>query len=84
MAQGELKAKKKVQQKPSQRKQIGTRVIKPKKATLVKQKQMQKKHSSGLTAVTEKSLAQKAGHLEILRGGKKDAAKNKAVLGSSK
>ena len=30
------------------------------------------KHSSGLTAMTEKSLASKAGHLELLRGGKKD------------
>ena len=31
------------------------------------------KHSGGLTALTEKSLAGKAGHLEMLRGGKKDA-----------
>jgi len=30
------------------------------------------KHTSGLTALTEKNLAEKAGHLEILRGGKKD------------
>jgi len=33
---------------------------------------MQKKHTAGLTALTEKSLAGKAGHLEMLRGGKKD------------
>ncbi|KAJ9666306.1 hypothetical protein H2201_003494 [Coniosporium apollinis] len=32
----------------------------------------QKKHTSGLTALTEKNLAEKAGHLEMLRGGKKD------------
>lgn len=31
------------------------------------------KHSAGLTAVTEAALAQKAGHLEMLKGGKKDA-----------
>jgi len=30
------------------------------------------KHSAGLTALTEKALAEKAGHLEMLRGGKKD------------
>jgi hypothetical protein len=31
-----------------------------------------KKHSSGLTAMTEKNLAEKAGHLEVLKGGKKE------------
>lgn len=30
------------------------------------------KHSGGLTALTERTLASKAGHLELLRGGKKD------------
>ncbi|QIW99491.1 hypothetical protein AMS68_005009 [Peltaster fructicola] len=55
-----------------QRKQTGNRVIKPKKAALIKQDQMKKKHTSGLASLTEKSLASKAGHLELLRGGKKD------------
>lgn len=36
---------------------------------------MKKKHSSGLAAATEKSLASKAGHLEMLSGGKKDRKK---------
>lgn len=31
------------------------------------------KHTSGLTALTEKQLASRAGHLEILHGGKKDS-----------
>jgi len=57
----------------TQRKQTGSRVIKPKKATLQKQQQMKKKHTAGLTELTEKSLAGRAGHLEILRGGKKDS-----------
>jgi len=56
--------------------QKGTRVIKPKKAALIKQLALKKKHSSGLTGMTEASLAGKAGHLEILRGGKKDGTKN--------
>jgi hypothetical protein len=30
-----------------------------------------KKHSAGLTALTEKKLAERAGHLELLKGGKK-------------
>ena len=34
---------------------------------------MKKKHTAGLTAMTEKSLASKAGHLEMLHGGKKDS-----------
>jgi hypothetical protein len=37
------------------------------------------KHSAGLTAVTEKSLASKAGHLEMLHGGKKDKLKEIAA-----
>lgn len=56
----------------SQRVQTGNRVIKPKKASLVKANQQHKKYTAGLTAMTEKSLAGKAGHLELLRGGKKD------------
>ncbi|KAK5000833.1 hypothetical protein LTR66_000379 [Elasticomyces elasticus] len=51
----------------------GARVIKPKKSALIKQQKMNKKHTSGLTAMTERSLAEKAGHLEMLRGGKKDS-----------
>lgn len=47
-------------------------MIKPKKAALIKQNNMKKAHSSGLAAMTEKSLANKAGHLELLKGGKKE------------
>ncbi|KAF2247466.1 hypothetical protein BU26DRAFT_566444 [Trematosphaeria pertusa] len=50
----------------------GARVIKPKKASLISQNKIKKKHTAGLTAKTEKLLAEKAGHLEMLRGGKKD------------
>ncbi|KXL50335.1 hypothetical protein M433DRAFT_29487, partial [Acidomyces richmondensis BFW] len=73
MAQGQVKKPKITAPKISQRKQTGNRVIKPKKASLQKSHQMKKKHSAGLTEMTEKSLASKAGHLELLRGGKKDA-----------
>jgi hypothetical protein len=50
----------------------GAKVIKPKKAKLIAKNKMIKKHSAGLTAVTEKNLAERAGHLELLKGGKKD------------
>ena len=59
----------------TQRKQTGARIIKPKKVALQKQQQMKKKHSAGLSAMTEKALAGKAGHLELLRGGKRDTKK---------
>lgn len=62
----------------TQRKQTGSRVIKPKKQALLKQHNMKKKLSSGLAAATEKSLAGKAGHLEMLHGGKKDKKAEKA------
>ncbi|ODM23883.1 UPF0390 protein [Aspergillus cristatus] len=50
----------------------GPRQIAPKKNTLVKQQKMTRKLTAGYTAKTERSLAAKAGHLELLAGGKKD------------
>ncbi|KAK8166283.1 hypothetical protein IWX90DRAFT_432343 [Phyllosticta citrichinensis] len=85
MAQGTIKQKAKPAatakgngKKPSALKPRGTRQIAPKKANLIAQKKLLKKHTGGLTALTEKSLAQRAGHLEILRGGKKDKTKEGA------
>ena len=52
-------------------------MIKPKKAKLISQQKIKKKHSAGLTAQTEKMLGEKAGHLELLRGGKKDKKEKK-------
>jgi hypothetical protein len=83
MAQGQLKKAKAPAAKQNQRKVTGSRVIKPKKAALQKQQQMKKKHSSGLAAMTEKSLAGRAGHLELLRGGKRDK-KAEAVVAAKK
>ena len=37
------------------------------------------KHTAALTAKTEKMLAQRAGHLELLKGGKKDGKEAKAT-----
>ncbi|KAI9801910.1 MAG: hypothetical protein M1833_002224 [Piccolia ochrophora] len=49
----------------------GARAIAPKKATLVRQKKITKKHSAGLTAKTERLLAERVGHLEMLGGAKR-------------
>ncbi|KAK3074284.1 hypothetical protein LTR53_003395 [Teratosphaeriaceae sp. CCFEE 6253] len=84
MAQGQMKKAKAPATKLTQRKQTGNRVIKPKKLALQKQQSANKKHTSGLTAMTEKSLASKAGHLEILRGGKRDSKLDKAAAKEAK
>ncbi|KAL4793639.1 hypothetical protein BDV19DRAFT_391066 [Aspergillus venezuelensis] len=46
--------------------------IAPKKQALIRQQKITKKLTAGLVAKTEKNLAQRAGHLEMLAGGKKD------------
>ncbi|KAK2749684.1 hypothetical protein FQN57_005906 [Myotisia sp. PD_48] len=81
MVQGSLK---KVSKPASSKKSVlglkkGARKIAPKKATLVKQQKLIKKLSSGLTAKTERSLAQRAGHLEMLKGTRKDIEKAAAA-----
>ncbi|KAF1833841.1 hypothetical protein BDW02DRAFT_630874 [Decorospora gaudefroyi] len=73
MAQGAVKkTKAAAPRKPSQKVQRGARVIKPKKASIISQNKIKHKSSAGLVGQTEKLLAQKAGHLEMLKGGKKD------------
>jgi hypothetical protein len=47
-------------------------VVKPKKASLISQNKIKKKSAAGLVGQTEKLLAEKAGHLEMLKGGKRD------------
>ncbi|OQO14909.1 hypothetical protein B0A48_00291 [Cryoendolithus antarcticus] len=73
MAQGVVKKSKANAPKVgSSRRQTGSKVIKPKKASLIKSQNTAKKHTAGLMALTEKAIAGKAGHLELLGGGKRD------------
>ncbi|KAF2644558.1 hypothetical protein P280DRAFT_366007, partial [Massarina eburnea CBS 473.64] len=73
MAQGTIKkSAKSAPKKPTQKVQRGTRVIKPKKASLITQNKINQRSTAGLAGKTEKLLAAKAGHLEMLKGGKKD------------
>ncbi|RMJ23585.1 hypothetical protein PHISP_05540 [Aspergillus sp. HF37] len=58
--------------------------IKPKKSALLKQHKMNKKLSGGLTTATEMNLAKRAGHLEILAGGKKGKNKDKGKAAGDK
>ncbi|PIG88881.1 hypothetical protein AARAC_002566 [Aspergillus arachidicola] len=59
----------------------GPRQIAPKKQSLIKQQKMTKKLTAGLISKTERNLAQKAGHLELLAGGKKDKKKENGNKG---
>ncbi|KAL2055643.1 hypothetical protein ABVK25_003885 [Lepraria finkii] len=75
MAQGAIK-KSKSAASSSRRPSVlgpkkGQRTIAPKKKSLVKQKKFSKKYTSGLIGKTERNLAEKAGHLEMLGEGKK-------------
>ncbi|KAJ4351833.1 uncharacterized protein N0V89_007177 [Didymosphaeria variabile] len=72
MAQGAVKPRKSSAPKKPTGPQHGNRVIKPKKQNLVSQQKLKKKATSQLTVKTEKLLAEKAGHLELLKGGKKE------------
>ncbi|KAL5117138.1 hypothetical protein ACEQ8H_004963 [Pleosporales sp. CAS-2024a] len=73
MAQGAIKTKSKpAAPKKKQQTRPGARVIKPKKASLLQQHKIKHKSSAGLIGQTEKLMAEKAGHLELLKGGKKD------------
>ncbi|KAI4249619.1 MAG: hypothetical protein L6R40_000408 [Gallowayella cf. fulva] len=62
----------------------GARTIAPRKKKLVDQKKLTKKYSAGLIRKTESSLAEKAGHLEMLRGGKKSKKGNLEKKGKGK
>ncbi|KAL7275497.1 hypothetical protein RUND412_001555 [Rhizina undulata] len=75
MAQGTQKLKKpaaKSAKKNSGITKKGARVFAPKRATLIATDKLTKKVTAQLTAGTERQLASKAGHLELLQGGKKD------------
>ncbi|KAF9887821.1 hypothetical protein FE257_009627 [Aspergillus nanangensis] len=78
MAQGLLKKSKATGPKRGTNtgpKRMNPKAIAPKSAALIKQKKLTKKLTSGMTARTEKVLAERAGHLELLAGGKKDKKK---------
>ncbi|KAL2218899.1 hypothetical protein M432DRAFT_614632 [Thermoascus aurantiacus ATCC 26904] len=87
MAQGEIKKK---PSNPSSSKRPtalgpkkGARTIAPKKAKLIKQHKMNKKLTAGLIEKTERKLAERAGHLELLAGGKKEKKKEKGKDGKN-
>lgn len=74
MPQGGLK-KVKSKQKPQRNKGVtkkGQRTVAPKSLKAKKSINFAKKHTSQHNAATEKSLAAKVGHLELLKGTRKE------------
>lgn len=57
----------------------GSRAIRPKKASLVRQAKLNKKLAGSLIVDTEKMLGARAGHLEMLGGSKERAKKDPAL-----
>ena len=89
MAQGQIKksSSKPVSKQSSGITKKGARKITPRKQNLQKQAKITKKHTSGLTAQTEKMLGEKVGHLEMIGKGrdkKGGAAKDVAKGGKKK
>lgn len=88
MAQGKIKLKSKaparVTKKQTNPKGAAPRIIKPKKSVAKLAQKLAKVHLSQLMSSTEKLIASRVGHLELIKGSRrqierqeKEAAKNK-------
>lgn len=79
MAQGNLKLKskapKRVTKKQTDAKKAAPRIIAPRKATLKENHKFAKTHQAQLLTSTEKLIASRVGHLEILKGLRRSLAK---------
>lgn len=88
MAQGSLKLSKTKVSKPKQRKSKssskGPTIAKPRKAAALKEAKIKHQHTASLTASTEKLIASRVGHLELLKGTRKELEKNNTNNKSSK
>ncbi|ODQ65983.1 hypothetical protein NADFUDRAFT_4697, partial [Nadsonia fulvescens var. elongata DSM 6958] len=55
----------------------GPRVFAPRKAGAKRDAQMVKRHSAALTSATEKLLSSRVGHLELLKGTRRELEKQR-------
>ncbi|RKF77970.1 UPF0390 protein [Golovinomyces cichoracearum] len=69
---------------PTNKTKKGARTIAPKKAVLVCHVLLSTKFSAGLTAMTERTLGSKVGHLELLHGGGKSEKETERLKGGTK
>ncbi|KAK7203400.1 hypothetical protein BZA70DRAFT_291432 [Myxozyma melibiosi] len=79
MAQGALKVIKKGNVKKSQTpKKAAKKTIAPRKNSAIVTAKLKKKHSSAIAVETEKLLSSRVGHLEVLKGSRREIAKKDA------
>ncbi|KAK9460678.1 uncharacterized protein V1516DRAFT_677364 [Lipomyces oligophaga] len=80
MPQGSMKiTKPKVPSKPSGQKKAAKRIIAPKKGLTATSTKLAKKHSGAIAVNTEKLLSSRVGHLELLKGSRREIAKKDAL-----
>lgn len=82
MAQGSLKLSKTKVSKPKAKKSKsstkGPTIAKPRKGPALKDAKIKHQHTASLTASTEKLIASRVGHLELLKGTRREIEKNNA------
>ncbi|KAK9383539.1 uncharacterized protein V2V93DRAFT_362074 [Kockiozyma suomiensis] len=80
MAQGALKVIKKSGTKKSLTpKKAAKKIIAPRKNSAIATAKLKKKHSSAIAVGTEKLLSSRVGHLEVLKGSRREIAKKEAL-----
>ncbi|PRT56088.1 hypothetical protein B9G98_03708 [Wickerhamiella sorbophila] len=79
MPQGKLKVSTGTGKKTKSQQQLkkGAKSFKPKRQAARKDAQIAKKHSAALTSATEKLLSSRVGHLELLKGTRREIEKSK-------
>ncbi|KAG7664302.1 uncharacterized protein J8A68_002160 [[Candida] subhashii] len=79
MAQGKLKLKAKaparITKKQQNPKRAAPKILKPKKTVAKEALKLSKVHQSQLVASTEKLIASRVGHLELIKGSRREVEK---------
>lgn len=83
MPQGKLKVSAGLKKKTKSQQQLkkGAKSFKPRRQAARKDVEVAKKHSAALTTATEKLLSSRVGHLELLKGTRRELEKAKDKKG---
>ncbi|RLV95549.1 hypothetical protein JA1_000961 [Spathaspora sp. JA1] len=88
MAQGKIKLKAKsparVTKKQQNPKRSAPKIIKPKKVVAKEAKKLSKVHQSQLMTSTEKLIASRVGHLELIKGSRRQIEKEQKAADKKK
>ncbi|KAK9456634.1 hypothetical protein V1511DRAFT_494874 [Dipodascopsis uninucleata] len=77
MVQGTLKPNKskKISKPAQQAKKAAKKTFAPRKSSIVTSSNLKKKHSAGIASGTERLLSSRVGHLELLKGSRREIEK---------